>query len=280
MKNQDIVVLDFLSLVHPFVHKLGELPPQATPKYCEQWVRYFGNPHVYCPQKNPVGFDPYNATPILCVDLKYGEKYWRHDHLSGYKTGRKPKSSLLLQVRDRLLDLWVGCGLPYLMEAGYEADDWAGAIYNYRPKTSKLALVSVDSDWAQLVDERVIWLDVYPPSRRTGDTQKKSVLGIEEVLERFNNQEYYKNTRLLTHPYDLVDHKHEFGDWSSDRIPAGRLVDVGLIDLIHPLQTPERVREKVSEEINKQYQPVPVPSLGGHMNFGVPSWLNDTYSSN
>jgi len=275
----NIVALDFLSLVHPFTYKLKELPPSDIPDFCGQWVRYFANPHLYTPHKNPIGFDIWGALPVLCVDAKNKKKkYWRHDLLPTYKTGRKPKSELLLQVRDLLLNEWFQLGLPSLMEDGFEADDWAGALVRYTQPEDKIAMVSVDSDWAQLVSDRVMWLDVYPPSGRTGESQKKSVLGVDQVLERFNNQAKHIKTRLLTHPYDLVDHKHEFGDWASDKIPAGRTVDVGIIDLLKPCIEPENCRVKVTNALNTIYTQVPTPQIKGHMHYGVPSWVNDEYS--
>lgn len=275
----NIVALDFLSLVHPFTYKLKELPPDAIPDFCGQWVRYFANPHLYCPNNNPIDFNIWGALPVLCVDAKNKRgQYWRHDYLPTYKTGRRPKSELLLQVRDLLLDEWIQLGLPCLREAGFEADDWAGALVKHTPPDTKIALVSVDSDWAQLVSDRVMWMDVYPPSGRKGESQKKSVLGVDQVLERFNNQTKHIKTRLLTHPYDLVDHKHEFGDWASDKIPAGRLVDVGIIDLLNPCIEPENCPGKVANAVSTIYTQVPPPKIKGHMHYGVPSWLNDEYS--
>jgi hypothetical protein len=276
----DYVVLDFMSLVHPFSYKLAELPPDSIPYFCDQWVMYFANPYLYTPIHNPIGFEPFTALPVLAVDSKNDRgKYWRHDFLSTYKTGRKPKSGLLIQVRDQLLATWVQYGLPTLSAYGFEADDWAGAMVQFTNPDDRIAMVSVDSDWAQLVSDRCIWLDVFPPSRRRKDpTQQKSVLGEAEVLERFNNQTKYRRTRLLTKPYDLVDHKHEFGDWESDRIPGGRSVDCGIIDLLQPLIYPPMVEDKIAGVMAGNRISVPAPKNTRHFSYGVPQWINDEYS--
>jgi len=274
----DYVALDFMSLVHPFAAKMGELEPQMIPVFSRQWVHYFGNPHAYTPTKNPIDFNPFDAKPILLVDSKLKGKYWRHDHHPGYKTGRSPKSALLMQVRDLLLNYWIDQGLQVFVQDGFEADDWAGALVKYTKTENKIALVSVDSDWAQLVSDRVMWLDVFPPSRRKELHQKKSVLGSMEVLERFNNQATFKKTRLLKDPFDMVDYKHEFGD-KSDRIPPGRLVPIGIIDLLHPLREPDQAKE-IIEGLGKFgiHTPIAPPKLDQHHMYAVPCWVNDEYS--
>lgn len=274
----DYVALDFMSLVHPFAAKMGELEAQMIPMFSNQWVHYFGNPHIYAPTKNPINFNPFDAKPILLVDSKLKGKYWRHDYHTDYKTGRSPKSSLLLQIRDLLLNYWVEQGLQVLAQDGFEADDWAGALVKYSNPEDKIALVSVDSDWAQLVSDRVMWLDVFPPSRRKELHQKKSVLGSMEVLERFNNQRAFQRTRLLRDPFDMVDYKHEFGD-KSDRIPPGRLVPIGIIDLLHPLREPDQVRGIIRGLGEAGMQtPIAPPKFDQHHMYAVPSWINDEYS--
>lgn len=274
----DHVALDFMSLVHPFASKLGELGPRMIPVFSQQWVYYFGNPHLYIPTKNPIDLDPFNTKPVLLVDSKLKGKYWRHDYHPEYKTGRSPKSALLLQVRDLMLNYWIDQGLPVLSQDGFEADDWAGAMVKYTNPDTKIAMVSVDSDWAQLVSDRVMWLDVFPPSRRKESHQKKSVLGTDEVLERFNNQSTFKKTRLLTVPYDLVYHKHEFGD-RSDRIPAGRLVPKGIIDLLNPIVEPDNAKTIIQRlGDNSTGVQVQLPKLDQHHTYAVPSWINDEYS--
>lgn len=278
--SQHLVVLDFLSLVHPFAHQISEIPQIIGDLnlLCHNWVSYFSNPYLYTPLTNPVDLDPSKARPILCVDIKSNKnKYWRHKYLPQYKTGRRTKSSLVIQLRDQLLTEWLAAGLPVLMEPSFEADDWAGALTNSpQTKDAKIALVSVDSDWAQLVNDRVMWMDVFPPSRRRGESQTKSVLGVSGVLERFNNQERFKKTRLITSPFDLVDHKHEFGD-TSDRIPPGRVVDIGLIDLTNPKQTIPNVEERIRVALNEPYQMLLPNKVSSHCLFGVPSWLGDIY---
>ena len=274
----DYVALDFMSQVHPFAAKVSEFDPKMIPVFSQQWVYYFGNPYIYTPTKNPIGLDPFTAKPLLLVDSKLKGKYWRHEFHPEYKTGRSPKSALLMQVRDLLLNCWIDQGLPVLSEDGFEADDWAGALVKYTKPEDKIALVSVDSDWAQLVSNRVIWLDVFPPSRRKELHQKKSVLGIDEVLERFNNQAAFKKNRLLKEPTDLVDYKHEFGD-KSDRIPPGRLVPKGIIDLINPTREPGQARE-IIEGLGESALSVQIklPKLDQHHFYAVPSWINDEYS--
>jgi hypothetical protein len=270
------VALDFMSLVHPFAAKMGELEPQMIPVFSRQWVHYFGSPHIYIPTKNPIGFDPFAAKPLLLVDSKLKGKYWRHNYHPEYKTGRSPKSALLMQVRDLLLNGWIDQGLPVLSQDGFEADDWAGALVKYTKPGEKIALVSVDSDWAQLVSDRVMWLDVFPPSRRKELHQKKSVLGPVEVLERFNNQAAFQRSRLLDSPFDLVDYKHEFGD-RSDRIPPGRLVPIGIIDLLNPTREPDQVQQ-IIEGLYRDSVQIKPPKLDQHHMYAVPSWLNDEYS--
>jgi hypothetical protein len=267
-----------MSLIHPFTASLTRVNPKKVNSVIDGWVSFFANPICYVPINNPIDFDPWDSLPILLVDQKDdSDRYWRHTYFSSYKTGRPEKSAFLKIVRDRVLDKWKKNELPYLSESGFEADDWAGALVKYTGPCDKISLVSVDSDWAQLVSDRVMWLDVYPPSLRTGWHQKQSVLGVSDVLDRFNNKEIHKRTFLLDRPSDLVRHKHIYGD-KSDRIPGGCVVPIGIIDLEKPVEEPTGADGRVKLVLQHPYNPPPINPYASHIMFGVPDWLGGNNS--
>lgn len=276
---RDYMLLDGMSLVYPFASKIESLPMVTQRKAIEDWVGYFSRPWLYTPEVNPIRLDPWDCLPILCMDLKYPgtletptslrNKYWRHTYFKGYKSGRKEKTPGLITTRSLIIACWQSYGLPYLSQPGFEADDFAGAWVQTMGTDERVGLVSIDGDWAQLVTEQVMWMDVFPPSRRSRVSQKKSVLGPLDVLERFNDQKEYQKYPI-TCPGDIVNHKHRFGD-PSDKIPKDHYVPIGIIDLMNPLHTPEMdavlsIRGGAVPDI------LPPVSRSAHFMFGVPDW--------
>lgn len=272
---KSFVLLDAMSLIHTFVNQLEKLPSQPVRlKACNAWVTYFASPHLYIPDKNPIGMGTEQVLPILCVDQKTeAGKYWRHKHLPSYKTGRAAKSPLLLSTRDYLYKVWAKNNLPILAESGFEADDFAGQWVKSMRPGEKVAMVSVDSDWAQLVSQDVMWLDTFPPSRRTGDSQKCNVLGPDEVLTRFNSQRAFLGCPL-SKPADLVKHKWVNGD-RSDNIPGNQSVGRGIIDLLTPLESPDpsAIEKYRTMPISQVWSLPPLPHAATHYAFGVPDWM-------
>ena len=272
---KDFVLLDAMSLIHTLTNQLQQLPDQKMRlKVCDAWVTYFASPYLYIPAENPIGMDTQRVLPVLCIDQKdSGGHYWRHRHYSGYKTGRPAKAPLLLSTRDYLYDLWTKADLPYLVQDGFEADDHVGQWVKGMMPGEKVAMVSVDSDWAQLVGPNVMWLDTFPPSRRTGESQKCNVLGHDEVLTRFNTQRAFSK-HLLSNPYDLVEHKWVFGD-RSDSLPGNKSVDRGIIDLLAPLESPDPMRADGYRcvPLSKVWSFPPLPHAATHYAFGVPDWM-------
>ena len=269
MKN--FVVIDLMPCMFALVNaveranSVGE--GDVTKLLVDSWVRFFANPPLYCPIHR---FDPYDASPILVTDSKVAGRYWRHRYHTTYKSGRSSKSQLLTNITRLVTEGWVAHDLPLLREDGFEADDFAGAIVRSLSPTDRCLLVTVDGDWAQLVSNRVGWLDTYPPSKRKGESQKRSVLFADEVLERFNNQKAFIRNGGITSPSDIARYKWEYGD-SSDSIPPGRLAPLGIIDLLDPLESPDMsaVREVMDRGVNR----VSYPAITSPYMFGLPTWV-------
>lgn len=275
--SSNFMILDGMSLVYPFSAKIQDLPIRIQRGAIRDWVSYFSRPWLYLSVNNPVGLDPYDCLPVLTMDLKYPkdhpslpDKYWRHGYHKGYKSGRREKTPGLITTRQLIVEAWNSFGLPYLSQPGFEADDFAGAWVRTMEPGEKVGLVSIDGDWSQLVSDRVIWLDVFPPSRRSGPTQKESVLGFYEVLTRFNNQKEFQSC-TLTQPHDIVDHKHRLGD-KSDGIPKGRAVPIGIIDLKSPLESPDLDRVMQVRKFGQVCLGQLPLSESSHYDFGVPDW--------
>ncbi len=240
------VILDHMSLVHALINSHAFTGADTV----QVWVEFFGNPANYLPH-TPLG-SPFDFLPILVTDQKttevklgIGDKttnrlYWRHKYHPTYKSGRKPSEPLLNNVRELSWKLWSDAGLTSYSQEGFEADDFAAYFCKHYPDEHKY-LVTIDSDWAGLVDDKTYWVDTYcqNPNYRKPSKRRENILDPAKVLDRFNNHRDFTSFHL-DKPSDIYRAKHLLGD-KSDSILGGESVDIGIISLIDPLETVEPI---------------------------------------
>jgi hypothetical protein len=199
-------------------------------------------PHLYLPNLYPF---PSKIVPVLLWDCKKPDDrhpdkqtYWRHDYLPSYKGKRKARSTAVSTLAEQVKHYWNLAGMLSYGEDGFEADDWAGLIVKTRPENGRVILVTLDSDWGQLISDRVHWVDVFSRSKMRNNgadpSQTMNLLGPTEFIEKINNHKSM-GSWPISQPSDLVDNKWALGD-DADRIPRGSVEGLrGIIDLTHPI---------------------------------------------
>ena len=231
------LVIDHMVLVHVLTSKLdAESDLNMIEGMIRVWCGFISRPWLYvsdCPY-----FEAMELIPILVTDAKTQQPdtsipgYWRHHEFPKYKGNRKHASGLINILRKMTLDIWQEHNLPLFSEPGFEADDFASCFVN-NFKDDYFALLTVDSDWSGLVGDNCLWLDTYCGKfPRKNPLHQSNMLDSDRVLTRFNSHPDFKSFPLLS-PSDIYLAKHLLGD-KSDNIPAGKLVDIGIIDLINP----------------------------------------------
>jgi hypothetical protein len=183
----------------------------------------------------------FDNTEIIWVGDNKTEKYWRVDYLKntfesdkggsinetdkdyrrGYKGNRDscPDQQWMMK---RLTSI-SGC----LSIPGFEADDIAAAICTLFPE-KRIHLATVDSDWLQLVNERVTWgcLHGYSPQYRDVAGGLKWFRGKISKSPRYVQEEIRCESLR-----EIVDWKVLAGD-ASDNLGKGSPREV--IDLLNP----------------------------------------------
>lgn len=171
---------------------------------------------------------------VLVTDVK---PYWRSAVYPEYKMGRKPKSALFHQAK-AFLDSSEGCdirekhGLTTVGVQGFEADDLA-AFYSRNHKSDHCVLVTLDSDWLQLVS-RESACSVYNTYCSRLYTESDTVEDITRRLNKISKKARKRYDDYTTETYQslphqmVVSYKRAIGD-SSDNLPidcSRELVDL------------------------------------------------------
>jgi 5'-3' exonuclease len=176
---------------------------------------------------NRLSWLPNLTEPAKIIWVKDSKPYWRKEIFPAYKSKRAPQPD-----KDWFIKRFVSEVNPIGFD-GYEADDVAAAIVKLNPD-KRIILGTIDSDWIQMVDERVIWccLTGFLPQYR--DIADGLAWFRAKLLE-----ESKKRQRILLEEYgvdgsdlrQIVDWKVVCGD-KSDNLPPGS--DRCLIDLFNP----------------------------------------------
>lgn len=122
---------------------------------------------------------------------------------------------------------------PCFKEEGYEADDWAGAIYRVSRDTRgvcrdrQILLSTIDRDWSQLVDEshKIYWANTRIPGPK--ERIQERLAGEDQVI-------LHTEVKLgleINSPQDLAFAKHQIGD-GGDNLPPGSPIEY--FDLCEP----------------------------------------------
>ncbi len=235
------VAIDLMSCVHPYHSAHANIPvSRMRDTIAAEWVHFHLQPELWIPSgHNDAGVT--EIIPILLVDEKSPKlKYWRHEYHAGYKGKRKSHPQSLGALKDEIVSLWRASGGAVEMQPGFEADDFAGDLCRSIGSNDRVLLVSVDSDWSQLVSDRVVWLDTYSAQERKHRDQRPCVLDIQQVIKRWNSYPDHEPPYQISNPREVAERKHVLGD-RADEIPPGEVVPFGIIDLYYPTYRPTPV---------------------------------------
>lgn len=157
--------------------------------------------------------------------------YWRSVKYPAYKSGRKPKSALFKQANEAMEKL---LGDRLVTVKGFEADDLAAYYAQNSGEADHTLLVTLDTDWFQLVSPPVTVYSTYGnhgvvrAERVTEwlDHKYKKMSGkAKQRLELYRGEDQY----LTECHRGIVAYKRAVGD-SSDNLPIG--CDRSLVDLL------------------------------------------------
>ena len=142
---------------------------------------------------------------------------------------------------------------PCFKEEGYEADDWAGAVYRVSRDTPgvcrerQILLSTIDRDWSQLVDEshKIYWANTRIPGPR------------ERIQERLAGEDQVRlHTEIklgvdINSPRELAHAKQSQGDLG-DNLPPGSPLEYFDLCEPHPRYRIERLPqfEQFTQELN------------------------------
>lgn len=233
-----VQVFQILSKLTYFIQNYAELKDQPYEVGSEDyqvlllnlakayWMSILNDPLPWLPS-------PKKGYKVLVVDdWKYANGvYWRSNHVDSYKGNRDPSSrpDLYYQIYDQFNQLMENpkCKIPVLRQEGFEADDFAGLLWNEwkeipEKRRQNLFLLSVDGDWKQLVVPGCYFACARPNAFRLQSTYEVQ-------------REYFQKGIILRDTYQIVDHKVAYGD-ASDNLFANSPRSV--IDLREPGEKP------------------------------------------
>jgi len=162
---------------------------------------------------------------------------------TGYKGNRRDKDDNFYQIVEIGWE-YATKYFPCYKEEGYEADDWAGAIYRYSRDSRKtchdrqILLSTIDRDWSQLVDEshKVFWANTRYPGPK--EKIQERLAGEDQVL-------LHTQMKLgvdIESPRFLAHAKQEQGDLG-DNLPPGSPLEYFDLCEPHPKYKIEKLKE-------------------------------------
>lgn len=154
---------------------------------------------------------------------------------TGYKGNRRDKDDDFYRVHEIGWE-YATKYFPCFKQEGYEADDWAGALYRtVRDSTNKTLrdrqklLYTIDRDWSGLVDEKMnIW---WANTRYPGPRER-----IQERLAGEDQVILHTQMKLgfdINHPIEIFAAKAEAGELG-DNLPPGAPIEYIDLSESHP----------------------------------------------
>lgn len=201
-----LVIVDYRVLCH-FIRGMVEQYPWVPS------VDLARHGFSYLLNSAPNLFPLFEAQIVIMDDFKTEyHPYWRKVLYPEYKGNRAPKTGLddIVAIGNEYIHS-PKCPFPYFSSLGNEADDFAGAFCKFKhlhQDPRQIYLYTVDSDWLQLVDEGITWVDLGP--------YLPGVRGKVEAIEWTKK----RLKRDIQHPREIVDVKMSQGD-KSDNLPKG-----------------------------------------------------------
>ena len=163
---------------------------------------------------------------------------------TGYKGNRRDKDDGFYRVHQIGWE-YATKYLPCFKQEGYEADDWAGALYReVRDGTDKVLrerqklLFTIDRDWSGLVDEdkNIWWANTrYPGSR---ERIQERLAGEDQVILHTQMKMGYD----IGHPIEIFAAKAEAGELG-DNLPPGAPIEYIDLTEFHPKYKLENISQ-------------------------------------
>jgi len=177
---------------------------------------------------------------------------------TGYKGNRRDKDDNFYQVHEIGWE-YATKYFPCFKQEGYEADDWAGALYrevrdrgNETLRERQKLLYTIDRDWSGLVDEskNIWWANTRYPGPR--ERIQERLAGEDQVLLHTKMKMGYD----INHPIEIFAAKAEAGELG-DNLPPGAPIEYIDLTETHPKyvlekcdQWPDFVKEVSNPESN------------------------------
>lgn len=142
-----------------------------------------------------------NQNPThIAVSFDRSGPTFRHKAFPAYKANREEQPDDIKIALPYIKKIVEGFNIPIIEMDEYEADDIIGTLAKQAEKEGfEVFMVTPDKDYAQLVSENI---KMYKPSRQGGGVE---ILGIPEVLEKFDIQEVKQVIDVLGLQGDSVD---------------------------------------------------------------------------
>ena len=124
---------------------------------------------------------------------------FRHKSFTDYKANREKQPEEINIAVPYCKKIIQGFGIPVIELDGYEADDLIGTLARLAGDKYQTFMMTPDKDYAQLVNEHTF---LYKPAFMGNGVD---ILGIKEVLEKFNINEVHQVIDVLGLKGDAVD---------------------------------------------------------------------------
>lgn len=165
------------------------------------------------------------------------------DVATGYKGNRRDKDDNFYQIVEIGWE-YATSYFPCFKEEGFEADDWAGAIYRYSRdsrgvcRDRQILLSTIDRDWSQLVDEshKIFWANTRYPGPK--ERIQERLAGEDQVI-------LHTEMKLgveIKKPRELAHAKQAQGDLG-DNLPPGSPLEYFDLCEPHPKYRIEKLKE-------------------------------------
>ena len=124
---------------------------------------------------------------------------FRHKEFTDYKANREKQPEEINIAIPYCKKIIQGFGIPVIELDGYEADDLIGTLARLAGNQYQIFMMTPDKDYAQLVNENTF---LYKPAFMGNGVD---ILGIKEVLEKFDINEVHQVIDVLGLKGDAVD---------------------------------------------------------------------------
>ena len=154
---------------------------------------------------------------------------------TGYKGNRRDKDDDFYRVHEIGWE-YATKYFPCFKEPGYEADDWAGALYrevrdgvNPILRERQKLLLTIDRDWSGLVDEEknIWWANTRYPGQR--ERIQERLAGEDQVILHTKMKLGFD----INHPIEIFAAKAEAGELG-DNLPPGAPIEYIDLTEFHP----------------------------------------------